>query len=108
MSIQEAVLLLVAVISGLVALLKGLEYLLDKTRHAVEKLVKPLTDELHTLQKSVCTNYLVRFLSDIEHGEKLDDVEWQRFWDNYETYTKLGGNSYIKDKVAKLQSQHKL
>ena len=103
----DVVVIMTAVVS-IVAFLKGIDYLLKKFKSGTEKVLEPLNNELKNLQKSVCTNYLVRFLSDIEHGETLDDVEWQRFWDNYETYTKLGGNSYIKDKVSKLQAQKKL
>lgn len=103
----DIVVVMTAIVS-IVAFLKGIDYLFNKFRKGIEKILNPFNDELKALQKSVCTNYLVRFLSDIEHGNELDDVEWQRFWDNYETYTRLGGNSYIKDKVSKLQSQKKL
>lgn len=108
MSVEQAVLMITGGVAGLVAFLKAVSYLTDKFKKGMNTVLKPVTDELHSLRKSVCTNYIVRFLSDIEHGENLDDVEWQRFWENYETYIELGGNSYIRDKVEKLRKQQKI
>ena len=53
-------------------------------------------------------NYLVLFLADIERNEKPDDVEILRFEEQYEYYTKKGGNSYIKKKYNKLKEEGKL
>ena len=53
-------------------------------------------------------NFLVRFLADIEMGNKVDEVEKERFYEVYKDYKELGGNSYIQHKVEKLQKEGKL
>ena len=53
-------------------------------------------------------NFLVSFLSRIDRGEPADEIELQRFWEQYEHYHDMGGNSYIQNKVAKLQAIKKL
>ena len=53
-------------------------------------------------------NFLVRFLADIEQGNKVDEVEKERFYEVYKDYKELGGNSYIQHKVEKLQKEGKL
>ena len=53
-------------------------------------------------------NFLVRFLADIEQGNKVDEVEIERFYEVYRDYKDLGGNSYIQHKVEKLQKEGKL
>ena len=53
-------------------------------------------------------NFLVRFLADIEMGNKVDEVEKERFYEVYKDYKELGGNSYIQHKVDKLQKEGKL
>lgn len=53
-------------------------------------------------------NYIVCFLADVEQGEPIDQDELHCFWDNYELYKAMGGNSYVHDKVEKLKAQGKL
>lgn len=53
-------------------------------------------------------NYLVLFMADIERNEKPDEVELLRFEEQYEYYTKKGGNSYIHRKYNKLKEEGKL
>ena len=53
-------------------------------------------------------NYLVLFMADIERNEKPDEVELLRFEEQYEYYTKKGGNSYIHRKYKKLKDENKL
>lgn len=55
-----------------------------------------------------CKNYLVYFLSDVDHGKEVDEIELSRFYEEYEFYCKAGGNSYIKHKYEKLKAEGKL
>lgn len=105
------------VVAFLVALITGLSFLLKKIR---ELIASAMTSEFQRIDKrfeeidgkiekcSVCLtdidinatkNFLVRFLADVEQGQPLDSVEWERFWEQYDHYCKRGGNSYIKEKV---------
>lgn len=54
-------------------------------------------------------NYLVLFMADIErNGNEADEVELLRFEEQYEYYTKKGGNSYIHKKYKKLKDEGKI
>ena len=46
--------------------------------------------------------------ADVEQNKIIDEVEKERFYETYEHYTKLGGNSYIHDKVESLKKAGKL
>ena len=69
----------------------------------LNKQLEPINEAIESLDINQCKNYLVRFLSDVERGEKMDDVEIKRAYDAYDHYTKdLHANSYIHDKWEKL------
>ena len=67
----------------------------------VKKLLRPIVLDN-------AKNYLVPFLSKVERGEPYDDIEMERFHEEYELYTDNGGNSYIKSRVDKLKKEGKL
>lgn len=64
--------------------------------------------KINEVQLYTDKNFLVRFLADVEQGNKVDDVEIERFYEVYKDYKDLGGNSYIQHKVEKLQKDGKL
>lgn len=107
------------IIAFIVSLIKGVEYLYTLASKTATKWLKscltPIQDKLDAIDEktdsidlSGCKNFLVRFLADVEQGNKIDEVERERFYEVYEHYTKLGGNSYIHDKVEKLKKENKL
>lgn len=72
---------------------------------------KRLDQQEETIKKidlENCKNFLVSYLSKIEHDGEADEIETQRFWEEYQHYTDAGGNSYIKQKVEKLKTAGKL
>jgi hypothetical protein len=80
-----------------------------------DKKLKPVNDKIDNLTKQVnrvdlntCKNYLVHFLSDVQQNKPIDEVEFQRFWEQYEHYVNNGGNSYIHKKVEHLEHENKL
>lgn len=94
-----------------------------KIKKIIEKAIKSATKpELDAINQKLETldvktdkqdlenvkNYLVLVMSDIERGERLDEVELSRFEEQYEYYTKKGGNSYIRRKYNKLKSESKI
>ena len=107
-------------VAGIVAFLKGMEYLVGKiSRMAsrwLEKGLEPVNHKLDNMDKklddvdlSACKNFLVRFLADVEQGNLIDEVEKERFYETYEHYTEdLHQNTYIHDKVEKLKKEGKL
>ena len=107
------------VIAFIVALIKGIEYLYNLVKKAattwLNACLKPINDSISTLSNKIdvvdmnaTKNFLVRFLSDVEQGSVIDEIEKERFYEEYKHYTDLGGNSYIKDKVKKLKKDGKL
>ena len=63
---------------------------------------------LNEIEVSSDKNFIVRFLADIEQGNEIDEVERERFYEIYQRYKELGGNSYVSHKVEKLQKEGKL
>lgn len=77
--------------------------------------LKPTNDKLDALADSIdevdmanCKNFLVQAISELENDGQLDKVAQERFWENYDHYTKMGGNSYIHTAVEKLKKEGKL
>ena len=106
------VVLLAGFIAGVKELKKNIkEWLTDLFKEPFDN----LSDQLTTLQKrvddvdiSTCKNFLVSRLSEIERGHQLDEIERERFWEQYEHYLDIGGNTYIQRKVEQLKAEGKL
>ena len=106
-------------VAFLVALISGLGYLVTQVKKWITKLLEQqfqeIYDRIDNLQKQMeivdmesTKNYLVGFLSDVEKGAMIDEIQKERFYEQYEHYQKAGGNSYIKQKVEQLQSKNYL
>lgn len=80
----------------------------DEQKRATDEIKKSVNDlkgQLDKVDLENCKNYLVTFLAEVERGEKKDEIEIQRFYEEYEHYTAKGGNSYVKEKYAKLKQK---
>ena len=75
---------------------------------AIDEKFDKLTEQIDGVDMNATKNFLVARLSDIEQGHPMNEIEVERFWEQYEHYHKIGGNSYIEQKVDKLKSQGKL
>lgn len=106
-------------LAGLVAFIKGLEYLCGKISQAatiwLQKGLAPTNAKIDALDRKVDgvelesdKTILVRFLADIKNGEKLTDIETERLHETYARYTKLGGNSYIHTEWERLKKEGKI
>ena len=76
-----------------------------KETDEIKATMAEMKTQLKTVDLENCKNYLVTYLSAIERGEEKDEIEHQRFYEEYSHYVDHGGNSYIKDKVSKLRSK---
>ena len=83
----------------------------------VKKLLKKLFDaqtrgineQIKRVDLENCKNFLVSFLARCDRqGCVIDEIEKARFWEQYEHYLELGGNSYIKNRVEQLRKDEKL
>ena len=99
----------VAVIAGVQSLKKTMKGWLTATLKeqfdAMEKSQKEILKRLDSVDLENCKNFLVTNIAEIGRGEMKDETELQRFWEEYEHYQKLGGNSYIKNKVEELKGR---
>lgn len=77
-------------------------------KKAVEALLEPLTKQIQSVDMENCKNFLVTFLASCERGEAHDEIEMERFHEQFAHYRTLGGNSYIAEKVQKLKANGKL
>lgn len=92
----------------LVALGGSVAAIIRGVKTAVSKLLEPLATQIRDVDMENCKNFLVTFLASCERGEAHDQIELERFHEEFAHYQKLGGNSYIKDKVEKLRTAGKL
>lgn len=92
----------------IVAFITAIEFLLIRLNKLFDIKLKPINGRLNDIEISSDKNFIVRFLADIEQGNLVDEVEKERFYEIYERYKELGGNSYVSHKVEKLQKEGKL
>lgn len=103
----------------LVALFSGISFMNGKLKdwmsdllkdkfEATDKKIDDLGIRIDKVDMESTKNFLVRFLGDVEQGKDIDDVVLQRFYEQYQHYRDMDGNTYIKHKVEKLESEHKL
>lgn len=99
----------------LVGLLTSIGYLKEKGKNLINTSLKAdlkaINDKIDKIDKktsdvdmNATKNFLVARLSEIESGHKMSDIEAERFWEQYEHYQKIGGNSYVHEKVEKFKS----
>ena len=114
--IAIAVAFIAALITGGIkikdAVKKWLENLLKEKFDAVSEENKKLSAKIDAIEKRLadvdlenCKNYLVTFISEVKRGEIKDEIERQRFWEEYSHYVNEGGNSYIRHDVENLKSK---
>ena len=103
--LSAGILFIVALIGGGAALMKWTKGLIVKV---MREELEPMRKQLETVDLENCKNYLVTYISAVDRGEKKDPIEEERFWEEYEHYQRIGGNSYIKTKVDQLKAAGKL
>lgn len=80
----------------------------DPFNRRIDEMKENNNNRFKDIQLQTDKNYLVRFLADVEEGEKIDETELEHFYYTYDSYHKNGGNSYIDHKVEKLKKEGKL
>ena len=100
-----AVTYLVGLISGIAYLKKHLK---DWIAGSLKEELDSLGNQIKEVDMNATKNFLVARLSDIEQDQPMNEIEAERFWEQYEHYHKIGGNSYIDQKVEKLKISGKL
>lgn len=71
--------------------------------------IKGLKNEIKKEDKEKTKNFIVARLAEIERGQEWSDIERQRFYEQYDHYTKdLSGNTYIKTAVENYEREGKI
>lgn len=87
------------------------EWLSDSLKdqfEAIDGKFTTLGKQIEAVDMNSTKNFLVARLAEIEKGNVLDDIEQERFWEQWEHYSKIGGNSYIQRKVEQLKADGRL
>ncbi len=92
----------------IVALIGAIEFISLRFNKKIAKILEPINKKIDNLELITDKNFLVRFLSDVEQEQIIDEIEWERFYETYQRYHDLGGNSYIDHKVEKLKKEGKI
>lgn len=103
--IGAAFALVMTIGGGIVALVKWIRSVIVKV---IQTELAPIKADVASVDLENCKNYLVTYLASVERGEEKEEIEKERFWEQYGHYTAKGGNSYIKNRVAKLQADNLL
>ena len=111
--IQTGLIALVSIITSIITLYKLFQnslrkMVVDPFNQKIDEMKENNNNRFKDLQLQTDKNYLVRFLADVEEGEKVDETELEHFYYTYDSYHKNGGNSYIDHKVEKLKKEGKL
>lgn len=84
----------------------------DTMKEELETIKKDISDlhkEIKKEDKEKTKNFLVSMLADIERGVEWGDIERQRFYEQYDHYSKdLAGNTYIKTAVEQYENNGKI
>lgn len=107
--IYDNIIFLVALCGGCYAIYRGvkrgIKKLLEEEFEALNKRIDSIEAQTKSIDMETTKNFLVRFLADVEKGAAMTEIESERFWEQYEQYLKMDGNSYVKEWVAKLQKK---
>ena len=89
-------------------LIEPIDHKIDQSNREIKGLIEQNSEDVKQMKLDLCKNLLTRYLSDVERGTKLTEIELERFNDINSNYIKLGGNSYIHSKIDKFKAQGKL
>ncbi len=106
----------IALVAGLITGLGVISKLVGKAAsNWLEKSLEPISEKLDTIDGRFdafdmdrCKDYLVQFIGRIDRGYEPSETEIERFYENYDRYTGLHGNSYVKIEEQRLRKAGKL
>lgn len=95
---------------GVIAKLGGKAALkwLSKSLEPISEKLDSIDNQLGDFDRERCKDYLVTFIAKIDRGHQPSETELERFFENYDRYTRYGGNSYVKTEVERLGRSGKL
>lgn len=96
--------IIVAIITGFVTLTISIINLVTNKKNVKKS---DLIEQINKVQLDNCKNYIVQQISAADR-RNLSSAEKERYWENYDTYISLGGNSYIHSETERLKKEGKI
>lgn len=96
--------IIVAIITGFVTLTISIINLVTNKKNVKKS---DLIEQINKVQLDNCKNYIVQQISAADRRD-LSAAEKERYWENYDTYISLGGNSYIHSETERLKKEGKI
>lgn len=91
------------------AIKKALKKLFDVQTKSIQLRIDQNSESIKKVDMENCKNFLVSFLARCDRQDcVIEEIEKARFWEQYEHYLELGGNSYIRNRVEQLRKDGKL
>lgn len=86
---------------------------LDNTREMINaeinEVKSTVIQEINKIEYESCKTFLVSTIAEIkranELGQEVDEVLKKRFFERYDKYIAMGGNTYVKHEVETLQKK---
>jgi hypothetical protein len=98
--IKDAIIFITAILGGIGALYGLL-------MAGIKKLLQPIKDELQNEKKERLKSDLTTFMYLAEFGN-LSNEQKIRAHEEYDMYVKIGGNSWVKEKMEQLHKENKI
>lgn len=70
--------------------------------------INPITKKMDDSNMFSLKCDLVNFLNDLEHGVPKSQIQKMNAHEMYDRYTKLGGNSYVREHWERLEREGKI
>lgn len=96
--------IIVAMITGIFTLGVGILNLITNKKNVKKE---DLIEQINKVELNNCKNYIVQQISAADRRD-LSAAEKERYWENYDTYISLGGNSYIHSETERLKKEGKI
>lgn len=96
--------IIVAIITGFVTLTISIINLVTNKKNVKKS---DLIEQINKVQLDNCKNYIVQQISAADRRD-LSAAEKERYWENYDNYISLGGNSYIHSETERLKKEGKI
>lgn len=84
---------------------KALKKLFEAQTKELQSRLDKQEDAIKQVDVENCKNFLVSFIGRLDRDDPIDEIEKERFWEQYEHYTGLGANGYIRNRVESLQKR---
>lgn len=98
-------------VTAIVGLGTGLGVLWVMIQKGVKGAIKPDLDELKEIvtdtAKHNAANFIKNFLSDLDRGVDMSQIEYEAFYHNLKVYERYGGNDFIHEWIERLKVEGK-